>query len=198
MSIDLSIADKILKYANEDPVDFTYVGIGSAPRYEDPKLMTPVYDQILPSFILDILFVGSAHAQTVRCYHFDPRFDLNVIKNYIAHKDMGFTYEPFEEENNIYIFRTNCLELIFIKEFFQHIPEQYPNGPILTEEDFKKNDDGLLEALCEITLLHKKHLVVQEFTGTNIQNLFKELYAKSYERSEFKNRILFDLSLIHI
>ena len=194
MSIDESIADKLLTYANEDPVDFTYVGIGSAPRFEDPTQMTPEYDQILPSFILDLIFIGSAHAQTVRCYHFDPRFDLNVIKNYLEHKDMGFVYEPFEEKNNIYIFRTNCLELIFIKEFFQHTPVQHPNGPVLTEADFKKTDDGLLEALCEITLLHKKHLIVQEFTGTSIQSLFKELYAKSYERNDFKNRILFDIT----
>jgi len=194
MSIDLSIADKLLTYANEDPVDFTYVGIGSAPRFEDPSQMTPEYDQILPSFILDILFVGSAHAQTVRCCHFDPRFDLNIIKNYIEHKNMGFVYDPYEEENNIYIFRTQNLEIIFVKDHFEHKPVQYTHSPILTDTDYKKTDDGFLEALCEITLLHKKHMVVQEYTGTSIQSLFKELYAKSYERNEFKNRILFDIT----
>jgi hypothetical protein len=187
MSIDLSIADKLLTYSNEDPVEMTYVGIGSAPRYEDPALMTAELDQILPSFILDILFVGSAHAQTVRCYHFDPHFELDVIKKYIEYKDMGFTYDAFEEKNNIYTFRTQNLELIFVKEFFEHKPNPFALVS-------KKMDDEFLEALCEITLLHKKHLVVQEFTGHSIQGLFKELYAKSYERNEFKNRILFDIT----
>lgn len=194
MSINQSIADKLLTYTNEDPVDFTYVGIGSAPRFEDPALMTPEYDQILPSFILDILFVGSAHRQTVRCYHFDPRFDLDVVKKYIEHKDMGFNYDSFEEDNNIYIFRTQQVEIIFIKESFQHKPVQYTNGPVLTDEDLKKNDDGLLEAFCELTLLHKGHLVVQEYTGHSIHDLFKEIYAKTYDRNEFKNRILFDIT----
>ena len=194
MSINQSIADKLLTYANEDPVDMTYVGIGSAPRYEDPALMTPDLDQILPSFILDILFIGSAHAQTVRCYHFDPRFDLNVIKNYVKHKNMEFVYDSFEEANNIYTFRTQNIELIFIKELFEHKPVQYTHGPILTDADYKKTDDGFLEALCEITLLHKKHLVVQEFTGTSIHDLFRELYAKVDDRRDFKNRILFDIT----
>jgi hypothetical protein len=183
----------LLQNCNHNPVNFTYFAIGSAPHCSISEL-NERYDQIIPKFILDIL---DNTDDTIRIINIDEVFENNHIQmiekiqmmteyhksnKWNTNYKLDFEYTKYE---NIHIWRTkdNRVESIIIGGSFTH--------------KNRWNDltnDWFIEKLCDLTLKFNSKLVVQEYTGYDLDNLRFELFNKSLNKELFKNKILIDIT----
>jgi hypothetical protein len=150
--------------------DLTYVGVGSA--IHDLPGLNNKSDQILPLFVREMLSIGTR----VTAIHFDPMFKIDVMKEYFNRytdadlRHLGFAWH----------WRLKDLEVYILPYAFEH------KGP--------DSDVDFLEALIHRVLLSRGSLILQQYTGYDPVDTFKGLYAASMRQSDFKDRVLFDVS----
>jgi hypothetical protein len=175
----MEVFNAILKKCSTS-ADYTYVGIGSCP-YRPLDQIDAIWDQILPVFILDILNTTS---MTLRIIHFDPAFELNKMTEYFKMKlpDLSLTIS-----DNYWKWSDTRIEIIISKEPIYHVSK--------FESSFR-DADNFLEDLVNIILYEGKKLVIQEFTGQEINELRSMIFAKLSpdQKRIFKKKVLFDLT----
>ena len=81
--------NNILEYLSNNPVDLIYFGIGTVFRHTDLDKLTPVFDQVYPSFLRK--WNGSFKA-----IHYDPRFSDTRNFTKIYFESLGF----FKQNNS--------------------------------------------------------------------------------------------------
>ena len=151
--------------------DLTYVGVGSA--IHDLPGLDNKSDQILPLFIKEMLSSGTR----VSAIHFDPMFNIDVMKEYFnRYPDAELSHLGFA-----WHWKVKSAEIYILPYAFEH------KGP--------DSDVDFLEALIHRVLNSRKgQLVFQQYTGYDPVATFKALYASSRIPSDFKDRVLFDVS----
>jgi hypothetical protein len=175
------IMNELIQYCKLNPRNLTHIGIGTAPRTNKLDDFISRIDQIMPVFVDLDLF------QTVRIIHFDSRFNdyIDFLHEYFDSKDIPFKYDDSE---GMHIWRShdNTIEVIINSFNFYHSNHNYMNFP--------DNYDWFLEKLIKYSLDNNNKMIVQEYTGGDTSHIFKILYDKSTNKSNFKKHILFDVS----
>jgi hypothetical protein len=154
--------------------DLTYVGVGSA--IHDLPGLNNKSDQILPLFVREMLSSGTR----VTAIHFDPMFRIDVMKEYFNRypdadlRHLGFAWH----------WRLKDVEVYILPYAFEHKDQYHADD----------SDVDFLDALIHRVLLSRGSLIFQQYTGYDPVDTFRALYASSRLRSEFKDRVLFDVS----
>ena len=163
----------ILKKIQDEPKDFTYIGVGSAPHCNEADKLEEKYDQILPLFVREVI---ANKRRAVRIIHIDPCYDrmVDFLTKYFAIK-LPEAIHLDEEQLQMWV--TDQVEIIFLADRFSH-----------------KENEWFLEHAIDNILADNGYLVLQEYTGYNTIQLFKSLYDKALEKSLFKTHILFDVT----
>ena len=162
----------LLNRCSNYPKEFTYLGIGSAP-HDPPDKIDAVWDQVLPVFILDLLHNTT---KTLRIIHFDPQFKLDAMKTYFDLKHLGLSLK--EEKESYWVWSNERIEIVISPDYFDHTP----------------STDIFLKDLTESILKTNAQLVVQEFTGRELNETRTNVYKQISEKSLFKKKILFDIT----
>ena len=151
-----------------------YFGIGSYPHHETLEELTDEWDQLIPVFI---------RGQAAKIVHYDPQFGQrkNFLNEYFEKK--GFTkVDEFQWTCILSLgsrsgLRSQSVEITLFPKRFDH-----------------PDDDHILEELAEDAIRNNTKLIVQEFTGGELTNTFKAIYAKSSSPDTFKRNVLFDIT----
>ena len=179
-----TLMDLLYHLDNSPPVDFTYMGIGSAPHLLTLETYTTRWQQIVPPFLQDDYI--SHPSKTFRLLHFDPTFAGNqqFLQQYFEQLGWGLVSNLQEETpKSWYCIRNHRLEILLIPEFFYHARNHS------TDEH-----SWFLEHLIEKTLTTRdRKLLVQEYTGDSTDLLCKSLVGQ-YNPQRFRKQILFDIS----
>lgn len=163
--------EAILKLVSDEPVDLTYLGIGSCPHVSEGQVLEAKYDQLLPHCFHELIF---REKKQTRILHFDPFFDR--YKEFLTKYFGDLHLVPIEfPGGQKWIGET--LEVIVISERIEH-----------------KDQYWFFESLCDIILNTKGKLVIQEYTGYELQDLNKKLYEECEQKEKFKRRILIDMT----
>ena len=181
MNSDLHELLQKCKSMIEQP-SFVYVGIGSCPHAKTLTEYTDSWNQILPVFVRDILTLTSL---PIRILHFDPAFGY--------HKDrVDFVKEYFDSTTLSLVHDTTAntwsndrISIILSDKVFSHTDEHTPS---------ERSDDWFLEELATHCISVNSKLVVQEFTGRDLDIVLKTAFRKSPFQKKFKNTILFDIT----
>lgn len=176
------IMEEVLDYVKRNPYENTHFIIGGASRTPDINkyLDEPNIQQIIEPW-KDL-------TQPTRYIHFDPHFDTqiedNFIESFLNSKKIGFTYD---NSDGMHIWRStdNIIEMIFISLDF------YYSSSRLINDDLH---DWFLKDLSNIILQINSKLIVQDYSGTDTNIIFKMLYEQSPNKQAFKNNILFDFT----
>jgi F0F1-type ATP synthase delta subunit len=162
----MQIMDQL--HINYDPVNYTYIGIGTASqRTKNLHEYTDDLNQLYPKFI-------QKTKGTIRIIHIDPAFAEDSHKKFINHFFVlhGFTYDT---KNLKYVKQNN--EVIII--------------PKMLED----RNDFLTEISLTIAKQNNK-LVVQQYTGHELIKSFQEMYESlsDNERINVRSNILWDFT----
>ena len=153
------------EYMRQNPVELTYLGIGSVFRFFDMDKLTPELDQVYPVFLRE--FKGS-----FRAIHYDPRFAecWNFLDGYFN----SFGLKRFAD--NIWMSEDMTRQFVIYSGMRDH-----------NEEYFRE-----LSELC----MRSGKLIVQEFTGQFLNDLFLQVYYSfsPEDRSIFRRRVIFDMT----
>lgn len=163
--------ESILRTVSLEPMEITYLGIGSCPHLSTDQTFEPKYDQLIPVCFHEFLVKDKKH---MRIIHFDPHFS-----HYIE-----FLNQYFEKWNLIpmeftdgYSWVGNHFEVIIVPQNIYHEEHKW-----------------FFEQLCESILKTKGKLVIQEYTGYELTDLNHKLYEVSSNKELFKRRILLDMT----
>ena len=161
---------------------FTYVGIGSCPHAHTLAEYTDDWNQILPVFVRDVLETTEL---PVRILHFDPAFEyhsdrIEFLKSYFESTSLSFIYN-----SETSTWSNDRMSITICGKAFTHTDRH-------TSEE--ESDDWFLEELATYCILQDSKLVVQEFTGRDLDQVFKTAFNKSPTKKKFKNLILFDIT----
>lgn len=111
-------------------------------------------------------------SKTIRAIHFDPRFsdDYEFLQKYFGSK--GFTYD-----GNVWISADFRIEVIICPRMFEW-------------------DDDFMNTTIKQTIADKSQLVVQEFTGRELADNFKQLYSQfsDSDKHYICQNVLFDIT----
>jgi len=172
------VLESINNYFQVNPREYTYVGIGSAPRFTNLHEFTSRYDQIMPEFVRDIIKTTS---KTIRIIHFDPRFEQAYT----------FMLEYFESSPNNIAYN---LEYNPSEEFNQWISKDHRIEITILNISFYEQQNWFYQELITTTLSNNYQLVVQQYTGCGLQEIFKFFFEKNSNKALFKQKILFDIT----
>lgn len=157
--------NQLLKTITDTPVDITYLGIGSSP-FSNP--LEPKHDQLIPPCFHQMLHHEN---KTFRFIHFDPCFDQKkeFLQNYFADWNLipEGDYHWIGEKMDVFIF---------------------PVG-IGHTKDF-----DFLKKLVVAILNTKGKLLIQEYTGDDLEELNQRLYEACDEKEKYKRCILVDMT----
>lgn len=161
---------------------FTYVGIGSCPHAKSLEEYTDDWNQILPVFVRDVLDTKS---MPVRIIHFDPAFEyhqdrIEFVKTYFASTNLKLAYNSETKT-----WSNDRIKITICGKAFTHTDQYTPE---------EKSDDWFLQELATICISRESKLVVQEFTGQDLDVVFKTAFNKSSNKKKFKDLILFDIT----
>jgi hypothetical protein len=180
------VLSNVLEYSEANPREYTYIGIGSAPYLPLDKLDEKT-DQILPKFLIEYI---QSTDETIRVIHIDPEFNrhLEKMKDYFKVGKwsekimMDFEYDNSDE---MHIWRTNDhrIEVIIIQEAVHH-PNKWS----------KEDNEWFFQKYVNLTLKYNHKLVVQEYTGHELNDLRKKLYEECLNKEAFKKKILIDIT----
>jgi len=172
------VLQSITNYFQVNPREYTYVGIGSAPRFLNLDEFTSKYDQIIPEFVRDIIRTTN---KTISIIHFDPQFD----------KAYDFLIKYFRDSpNNI------AYNLVYnpSEQFNRWISKDHRIEITIININFYEQQNWFYHILINTTLANKYQLVVQKYTGHQLDQIFKYLYEKNQNKDLFKQKILFDIT----
>lgn len=194
MSIN-HIYTKVLKHSHLNARDYNYVAIGSAPHLALDKL-DDRWDQMIPKFLVDIINTTNL---TIRIILIDPEFNRKNMDEYFASnrwrldiplefENVPLQYIFFDEYNGlekVQIWRTtdHRIEVFVISDHFNH-----------TNRWNDKTDDWFLEAIVDSTIGHRNKLVVQEYTGHELDELRRHLFSNSTNKELFMKHVLIDMT----
>ena len=187
------VFQRILDVVAATPLEFTYLGIGSAPHAETVAELDDAWDQLVPVFVRD------KADKTVRIIHFDPSFSrrIDFVKTYFATKYPHLVYRSTGSYHQWSSPRFDSsapaqtewlplrMEITIVESAVEYKSEFY-------ESD--ENHEWFLEALSTSVLKRGGQLVVADFTGRTLDALFKRIYDKSPDKALFKRKILFDVT----
>lgn len=163
--------DSILRSVSLEPMELTYVGIGSSPHLGPDQVLEPKYDQLIPCCFHEFLLRDKKH---MRILHFDPDFSNCVEFLHVYFEKWGLI--PMDCSYGMSWIGAN-LEVIIVPERIDH--------------------DGHFEffhSLCETVLQRKGKLIIQEYTGYELKTLNQKLYDAAQNKELFKRRILLDMT----
>jgi hypothetical protein len=180
------VLSNVMDYCNVNPREYTYVAIGSCPHQPLDKL-DDRWDQIIPKFVQDIL---DNTDETVRLISIDPAFEQKMDFMMAYHKSgkwqtkyaLDFEYDG---SDGMHIWRTkdHRVESIIICDNFHH-----------KNRWNDMNNDKFFDRLVDSTIKYGNKLVVQEFTGHELDHLRRELYETCVDKEAFKKKILIDMT----
>jgi len=164
---------EILRICNEDPKEFTYVGIGSCPHANSLHEINDQWDQILPLFLQDVFTTS----KTVRVVHIDPAFlyKWDFMKGYFEEKMPGSICEQISD--TLYYWHTSRADILLAALWIDH-ETHYP----------------FLKKLTETHLTYRAECIVQEYSGRELGPVFKKLFSETSDPDAFKELILFDIT----
>jgi hypothetical protein len=164
---------EILRICNEDPTEFTYLGIGSCPHAESISKIDDHWDQILPLFLRDVFTTN----KTVRAVHIDPAFSdkWSFMKAYFEEKMPGSICEEISEK--LYRWHTSQADILLAASWIDH------------EKDYP-----FLKKLTETHITYRAECIVQEYSGCELGPVFKKLFSETSDQDAFKELILFDIT----
>jgi hypothetical protein len=170
------MANHFLELAKK-PADFTYVGIGTNPHAATVAELNDFWDQLMPVFVRDQLH------KTVRVFHFDPAFEykMNFIKEYYATKYPELVYS---QQSGYHGWFSPRLEVYLAPVVLMRKSDYNPDGA----------DDEFLSSLSNIIVDQGTQIVVQDFSGQDLQAPFKAAYEASTNKPVFKRKVLFDIT----
>jgi hypothetical protein len=161
---------------------FVYVGIGSCPHAKTLAEYTDSWNQILPVFVRDVLTMTK---QPVRILHFDPAFGyheerMDFVKEYFESTGLNLVYD-----STTTTWSNERISIMLSDKPFNHTDQHM---------DAENSDDWFLEDLATHCILTDAKLIVQEFTGRDLDVVLKTAFRKSQFQKKFKNNILFDIT----
>jgi hypothetical protein len=176
------VLENVLEYSTLNPRDLTHVAIGSCPRYQNLKEFTPEIDQLIPQFMVKEI---QSTNKTIRIIHIDSFTEryLSFLHEYFKGKSttMKINFKHNDSEGiNIWTSDDHRIEIIFLFVFINHTNN--------------RNEKSFLEKMIDSVLNNNNKLIVQEYTGYELANLFKMLYQNNSQKDLFKNNILFDVT----
>ena len=173
--IDNAQLESIAQYLIANQRDYTYVGIGSAPRTAILEDLNSVLDQIIPEFVRDVIENTN---KTITLVHFDPRFNdfMDFLLEYFDAQPYNIIHDKSEYFNK-WISTDYRIEILMF------------NFSI-----YNPNHDWFYEQLINSTISKKNQLVVQQFTGLELTPIFKNLYKNTINKDIFKQKVLFDIT----
>jgi hypothetical protein len=161
----------------ENHKDYTYIGIGSAPRTTVLENFVSEIDQIIPVFMMDII---NNTKKSIRIINIDPEFAhcIEFLHEYFASKNLNFYFDN-SSGLNIWTSSDNRIEIIIVGENLD-------------------NDKKLL-GITNFAINTNTQLVVQKYTGASLTEIFKQVYDELSTRSEankkyIKKKVLFDIT----
>ncbi len=152
-------------------MDFTYLGIGSAPHVQKGQTLEAKYDQLIPQCFHEFIVKDKKH---MRILHFDPAFEL--CKDFLMEYFETWNLIPLDIEGGWSWIGPN-LEVIVLNQRIDH-----------------KEHFWFFQSLCEAILQTKGRLVLQEYTGYELKDLNTQLYNSIENKELFKRRILLDMT----
>jgi len=163
--------ESILRHVSLEPMDITYVGIGSSPHVSPGQTLEPKYDQLIPQCFHEFLVKDKRH---MRIVHFDPDFERcqEFLQEYFGKWNLIQI-----EINGGYSWVGETLEVLVVPQTIDH------------EEHF-----WFFQSLCETILETRGRLVLQEYTGYDLTNLNTKLYESMENKELYKRRILLDMT----
>ena len=161
---------------------FVYVGIGSCPHAKTLEEYTDNWNQILPVFVRDVL---KTRSMPVHILHFDPAFGyhkerVEFVDSYFENTTLGLVRTP---ETNTW--SNGRLSVTLSDKAFNHT-DQYTSAD--------NSDDWFLEELATHCISVDAKLVVQEYTGRDLDVVLKVAFRKSPFQKKFKENVLFDIT----
>jgi hypothetical protein len=161
----------LISYCSSNSREYTYIGIGSKNRVNEVSKFTPDMDQIMPCFL------DTIKDKTIRMIHFDPQFateDNNFLTRYFNSK--GFSVQDIGGHRS-WVSSDFRIEVIIVSEMFDE-------------------NSLFLKAMMSQAIKYKSKLVVQMYTGSSMDKLFKNLYYCfiESEKQYIRDNILFDIT----
>ena len=172
--------EHVLNHART-PAEFTYLGIGSAPHARTIDNFDDVWDQLVP------VFVREQAQKTRRIIHFDPAFthSIDFVKTYFTANYPELIYNKMDSYHR---FTSTRLEVLIVEEALEYKNKFYER---------EETHEWFLDELSARVLENNNHLVVQDFTGRELDDVFKRVYEKSSDKGRFKRKVLFDITYGH-
>jgi len=164
------------------------LNIGSSPRTTILKDFTPELDQLLPMFILKEIETTSRPIRIIHLDNFTER-NLPFLHEYFSsYGSRGLNFKHDASSGiNIWTTDDHRIEVIFLFVDFYYSNFDY------TDYQYS-NDRWFLEHMIDFTFKSNSQLIVQQYTGNELTNIFKDLYQKNTNKELFKNKILFDIT----
>jgi hypothetical protein len=121
----------------------------------------------------------------VRILHIDPAFGyqpekIEFLKAYFESISLEMAYDPERK-----MWSNERVTIILSSMSFNHT-DKYMSA--------ENSDDWFLEELAAHVIQTNSKLLVQEFTGRDLDVVFKTTFNKSPSQKKFKNNILFDIT----
>ncbi len=179
------IMETILSHCLDIEKTHTYVGIGSCPHVSKIEDLTPRWDQLLPLFLDPIL--KSKSDTSLLVVHFDPAFarTKELLDAYFSSAYITNRFGPFlhYSESNLFVWLNNRVHVLIVPCSFYTGAHQHT-----------ENHRWFLESLVQDAIESNTKLIVQDYTGYELEPVFRFLYQNSHPPGAFRQRILFDVS----
>jgi hypothetical protein len=162
--------ETILSIQSDEPVDMTYLGIGSCPHITEGQTLDAKYDQLVPQCLSEFIQIK----KHMRIIHIDPAF--HRYKAFLDTYFGAYTVIPMEMGNG-YRWMNDTLDILVIPDRIDH-----------------KEHYWFFEGLVDIVLNTKGKLLVQEYTGYELKDLHQRLYEGCNLKEKYKRRVLLDMT----
>ena len=158
----------IVKLWKETHKDYTYIGIGSAPRTTVLENFVSEIDQIIPGFMMDII---NNTLKTIRIINIDPQFAhcMEFLHEYFASKNLNLCFND-SSGLNIWTSSDNRIEIIIVGD---------------SVDSLRK-----LLGITNLSINTNTQLVVQQYTGATLTEIFKQVYDELSARSESNKKYI--------
>ncbi len=163
--------ETILSIQSDEPVDITYLGIGSCPHVGEDQKLDPKVDQLVPQCLTEFIVQTK---KSMRILHIDPGFDR--YKGFLDTYFESYKVIPVEFQHG-YRWMNDTLDIIVIPDRIEH-----------------KDHFWFFEGLVDIILNTKGKLLVQEYTGYEVKDLHQQLYESCPQKEKYKRRVLLDMT----
>jgi hypothetical protein len=179
----------LIPYFQVNPRDLTYFGIGTFPRVQSLDKFIPELDQLIPVFLKDQI---ERSTDTIRILLIDPQFDrcMDFLHHYFSSTTYDFDYDDSEGFNR-WISGNHRIEIIVIN---MHMRNTNGFGHHGQPPEIVNVHDTFLRDFTNLTLQNNSKLIVQDYTGADTRDIFKNIYNMTNNKELFKKKILFDIT----